>query len=85
MASRDVRVLHRVDVDGAAVRMLRPAARSARKPAVEGGSVVGGVHAVVVRPVGLRQAHVPDREALVVESAHHTENRPRPDTESSRT
>ena len=66
-AARDVRVLDGVDVDRAAVRVLRPARRPGGRPAVEGRGVVGLDAREVVAAVGLDGPHPPDREARAVE------------------
>src|SRR5207237_2024290 len=68
-AALDVRILHRVDVDGEAVRMHRPALRPWRDrvAAVEAGRVVVLEGALVLALVRVDRPHPPDREASSVE------------------
>ena len=70
----DVRVLDRVEVDRAAVRVLRPARRAVDGPAVERGRVVGLDRAEVAAAVGVDGDHPADREARRVEAPEHREH-----------
>src|SRR3990172_1412178 len=74
-AAADEGVLDRVDVDRAAVRVLRPALRALDVAAVERGGVVRLDRAKVAGPVDVDRHHAPDREAGLVEPAHHRQHR----------
>ena len=73
----DVRVLDRVDVDRAAVRVLRPAAGAGRAAAVERRRVVGLDRAEVASAVGLDRDDLPDREPRGVQAPEHRPQRAR--------
>src|SRR6266511_1772824 len=60
-AGRDVRVLHRVDVDGPAVGVLRPRGPAGNPSAVERRGVVRGHGTVVVTAVVIDEPHPADR------------------------
>ena len=74
---RDVRVLDRIEVDRAAVGVLRPVRRPGRAAAVEGRGVVGLDRAEVGAAVGLDRDHAPDREARAVELGRRPARRAR--------
>ena len=73
----DVRVLDRVDVDRAAVRVLRPAARAGRAAAVERRRVVGLDRPEVAAAVGVDRDDLPDREPRGVQAPEHRPQRAR--------
>ena len=72
---RHVGVLDRVQVDRAAVRVLRPARRALDVATVERGRVVGLDRAEVARAVGIDRDHAPNREPRRVEPAENAEHR----------
>ena len=72
--SSHVRVLDRVEVDRAAVRVLRPARRAVDGPTVEGGRVVGLDRPEVARAVGVDGDHPPDRKTGPVQAPEDREH-----------
>ena len=67
----DVRVLDRVQVDRASVRVLRPAARALDRTAVESRRVVRLDRAEVAAAVGVDRHHPADREPRRVKPPEH--------------
>src|SRR4051812_48408623 len=73
----DVRVLHRIDIDSAAVGVLRPRVGPCHVTAIERGGVVGAPRAVIARAVMIDELHPADLEVVVPHRAERVYERGR--------
>ena len=64
-----IRILQRIDVEGAAVGVLRPTTPARDRTTIERGRVVGLCRSVVVACVVVDESHVCDRESTRVHAA----------------